>query len=405
MPIDDARLPGDRVEQSAPLARRRQRPGHQRHPSRLVVTAEHAALGHRPEHRDDRAVVLLGEHLGRGEQRGLTAGVDHLEHGPQRDDGLARPDLALEQPMHRRRLPEVVADLVADLALPVGELERQPLVEPVEQPARASRTRHRLQRTHEDPTLGQHGLEDERLVVLEATSSGVPLLPAVGSVQRPDRCVVRQESLAGADLVGQRVRDRSECREGERDRVHDHLRGQLGARGIDRQPAADRPVADRVLELVEVVAAAEDLARRMGQLALAVEDRDLAAEQGDRARLELVLPPVLAEEGADQVTLAVGDGDLGAGRHPAATLRPELLVLDALGLRQHGDVLVEPQVAEVGQLPAVLEPPRVVLEQVADGADVEDVGQQLRGLVADDAAHRGREFDRGTHHSTPMSSG
>ena len=48
-----------------------------------------------------RAGVLRGEHLGRGEQRGLAAGVDHLQHRPQRHDGLAGADLALQQPVHR----------------------------------------------------------------------------------------------------------------------------------------------------------------------------------------------------------------------------------------------------------------------------------------------------------------
>ena len=43
--------------------------------TRVAVSAppEHAALGHRPEHRDDRAVMLGGQHLGGGEQGGLPA--------------------------------------------------------------------------------------------------------------------------------------------------------------------------------------------------------------------------------------------------------------------------------------------------------------------------------------------
>ena len=51
------------------------------------------------------------------EQRGLAAGVDDAQHRPQRDQGLAGADLALEQPVHRVRLGEVVLDLRADLAL------------------------------------------------------------------------------------------------------------------------------------------------------------------------------------------------------------------------------------------------------------------------------------------------
>ena len=86
----------------------------------LVGPAEHAARREVAEHRDDRAVVLLGEHLGRGEQRRLAAGVDDAEHRAQGDQRLAGADLALQQPVHRVRLGEVGLDLRADLALPAG---------------------------------------------------------------------------------------------------------------------------------------------------------------------------------------------------------------------------------------------------------------------------------------------
>ncbi len=89
--LGERRTPGRRV----------QRPGQQRHPGRLLGAAEEAALGEVAEHRHDRAVVLLGEHLGRRQQRRLAARVDDLEHRAQRDHRLARADLALEQPVHR----------------------------------------------------------------------------------------------------------------------------------------------------------------------------------------------------------------------------------------------------------------------------------------------------------------
>ena len=76
-----------------------------------AVAAEHAAGRQVAEHRRDRAVVLLGEHLGGGEQRGLAAGVDDAQHRPQRDQGLAGADLALQQPVHRVRLGELALDL------------------------------------------------------------------------------------------------------------------------------------------------------------------------------------------------------------------------------------------------------------------------------------------------------
>ena len=76
-------------------------PGEEDDPGRVVGAAEHPALGEVAEHPGDRAVVLRREDLGGREQRGLAAGVDRREHRPQRDDRLARADLALEQPVHR----------------------------------------------------------------------------------------------------------------------------------------------------------------------------------------------------------------------------------------------------------------------------------------------------------------
>ena len=94
----------------------------------------------------DAAGVLGGEHLGRGQQGGLTTGVDDLGHGAQRDDRLAGADLALQQPVHRLVAVELRGELLPHLALPLGELERQRGVDGVEQAAglpRAGRCRAR----------------------------------------------------------------------------------------------------------------------------------------------------------------------------------------------------------------------------------------------------------------------
>ena len=114
---DDAGVAADDVEQRRAPGRGRLRAGEQRDPGAEVGAAEQAALGQRAEHRGDRAVVLLGEHLGRGEQRGLPAGVDDGEHRPQRDDRLAGADLALQQPVHRVLAGQVGGDLGRDLPL------------------------------------------------------------------------------------------------------------------------------------------------------------------------------------------------------------------------------------------------------------------------------------------------
>ena len=50
----------------------------------------------------DREEVLLRERLGRRHQRALAAGLDRPQERVERDDRLARADVALQQPLHRR---------------------------------------------------------------------------------------------------------------------------------------------------------------------------------------------------------------------------------------------------------------------------------------------------------------
>ncbi len=67
----------------------------------------------------DREEVLLGQRLGRRHQRAAVAAFDRAQERVQRDHGLARADVALEEPLHRRGAAEVGVDL-GDRALLVG---------------------------------------------------------------------------------------------------------------------------------------------------------------------------------------------------------------------------------------------------------------------------------------------
>ena len=70
-------------------------------------------------------VVLAGENFGRRHHRRLPAGFDHVRHREQRDDGLARSDVALQQPQHALLGSEIGADVVDRLALRAGQREGQ----------------------------------------------------------------------------------------------------------------------------------------------------------------------------------------------------------------------------------------------------------------------------------------
>ena len=65
---------------------------------------------HRREMRQG-AVVLAGEHLGGRHQRRLGAGFHRAQHGQQRHQRLAGPDVALQQPQHAAGAAEVGVDL------------------------------------------------------------------------------------------------------------------------------------------------------------------------------------------------------------------------------------------------------------------------------------------------------
>ena len=59
--------------------------------------------------------MLAGEHFRRRHHRRLPSGLHHLGHGDERDHGLARADVALQQADHALLRPEVGADLVERL--------------------------------------------------------------------------------------------------------------------------------------------------------------------------------------------------------------------------------------------------------------------------------------------------
>jgi hypothetical protein len=73
----------------------------------------------------DVAVVLRRQDFGRRHERGLQAVLHRDDGREERDDRLPGADVALQQPVHRLRLPHVVDDLLQRQLLPRRQLERQ----------------------------------------------------------------------------------------------------------------------------------------------------------------------------------------------------------------------------------------------------------------------------------------
>ena len=127
--------------------------------------------------------MLLGERLGRRHQRAAVAVLDGTQQRVQRDDRLARADVALEQPLHRRRAREVCVDLADRSLLMLGERERQRLAVTRDQLARHAE-RRRDRRLARPSRARETELQDEQLVERETRAPTFRLGEGARTVQR-----------------------------------------------------------------------------------------------------------------------------------------------------------------------------------------------------------------------------
>ena len=187
----------------------------------------------------DREEVLLGERLGRRHQRALVAALDRAQERVERDDRLAGADVALEQPLHRRRAGEVAVDLRDRLLLVLGQRERKRRAVALDQLARLAERRRDLLLALAR-AAGEPELEHEQLVEREPPPPRLRLLERPRPVQRVERVGAPRQPLAllqpGRQRVGL-VRDELERAVGER--AHPRRRDLLAGR-IDRREVGGR---------------------------------------------------------------------------------------------------------------------------------------------------------------------
>ena len=148
-----------------------------------------------------RACVLARQDLGGRHDRGLMARLDRDEAGVDRDQGLARSHVALEQHVHRPRGGHRLPDLLDRAELRLRGLERcrgrqavgQHAVDAVGQPLPLG-----LQ-----PMLpeGDTQLEREQLVELQPLDGSSQLLCVLGEVHPPEGRVEVLQPL-GLDQLG-----------------------------------------------------------------------------------------------------------------------------------------------------------------------------------------------------------
>ena len=162
--------------------------------------------------------MLLREGLGRRHERSLAAGLDRPQERVERDDGLPRADVALEEPLHRLRVAEIPADLPDRGHLLRGELEGQGGVVALDQLAVAGQSLRARELLERAAAALEAQLEREELLEGQPLAGGLGL----GAVERAVRCHERvrpeRQPLLVAEPCGERVGEEADARQR---RVHE----------------------------------------------------------------------------------------------------------------------------------------------------------------------------------------
>ena len=231
------------------------------------------------------------------------------------------------------------------------------------------------------PAASQDRLGDEGFFVLQPPLRLFELRPVFGAVYALERFLGAHETMALADVGGQHIGKVADLVEHDLDRLRDLPRSEFGGGRVDRN--------HRPGETGSLLVAAEDLELRMGQLQVAAIGVDLAREESLDALVHGLGQPALVEEGQQQTSGAVGDDHLGA--HAAAVLEP--VVLRAQDPGDDRDVLTLTQCRQIRERAAVEVAARVVVEQVADGLQLELLLQRVGRTRAELALEAGRQVD------------
>ncbi len=305
--------------------------------------------------------MLLGERLGRRHQRALIAVLDRAQQRVQRDDGLARPDLAHQQPLHRARLREVAVELRERPLLVAGQRERQHRLEPAGgQLALAVEHRRGGVLAPAPAAAQQRQLHQQQLVEREPAPALLLVCVARREVCRRERAAAVGQALAGSQPRGQRLDHVGEPAGVAAHQREDLGRGQALGRGVVRDGAG----AGRVVRRSRVGLDPEPGPRL-----------ELAMQHQPRSGRVLLHQPRLVEERRLHRAGVVGDGRLDQRPHapPADRARG-----DAPDLDDHRRLLAGDQLRHRARLATVA---GQMLEQIADGLQPERL-RRLLGLVA-----------------------
>jgi hypothetical protein len=380
-PDHEVDLPRRQAGEDSPPLRRPHPVSEQLHPHRARLEQRRAVVGHLDtvEQLPDAVCVLLGQHFGRRHEGPLVAALHGHEQGRDGDHRLAAPHVALQQPVHWMGGGQVVLDLLDGAALVVGQVERQPGHE-------------RVDERSVDPVgdalggaldvalaLDQRQLDPEQLVQHQPAARHVAMRHRVRGVDAGERLGPGDQVEPVEDPVGDGIEQAPHLRAPQRlgDPVAHLPGGQAGLLrlGVDGHDAAG-PIADQV-------------DHRVGHLLAAGVDLEFAEQCDGHPRPQLPLPPCLVEEADPQVPAAVGHvhGHQHLGRAPPGAPRRH-------SLHGHEDQRLLPhhQVADPRLVGAVHVAAWVVREQVQQALDADD--RQPLGLALPDSLEPGDRHGR-----------
>jgi hypothetical protein len=302
--------------------------GEQLDPDRAGAEERRARIRHLDpvQQGPDPRRVLLGQHLGGRHERALVPALDCGQQRPHRHHGLARAHVALQQAVHRVGCGQVGPDLGDGGLLVVGERERQPGHELVEQGPRGHLRDAPGGALDVALALDQGELDPQQLVQHEAASGHLLVGHGLRGVDAGDRLAPGHQVVAVEHPLRDRVGQAAGLRAAQRlldpgPDLPGRQPGLLRLRVDGHDPPG--PAADQVDD-------------RVGHLAAPAVHVDLAEQRHGRARAQLALPPRLVEERHPQPAGLVADlgGDqrpgrasLGpAGRHPVHRHQDERLL-------------------------------------------------------------------------------
>ena len=294
--------------------------------------------------------MLLCQNLGRSHQRRHITVPEHHKAGGGSDHRLTGADVSLYQPVHRRGLLQVGADLVDGALLGAGERKRNLLQKRSDVGVFAQKGglgiavgAHRMQRKRQHQQLlkdkpaagdfgalavgGQMDIFERKVQVAQL------VLPAQKSRQRVRQIFVEQTQRL-LDILG------------------DHLGGKSLCQRIDRQKRGGQ---------------VGGIDGRRVHLLFGGRSTHLAIEQIFLVVLECIDGVLCVKEGNHHRAAVVGDLDLGDGQSLADILRRGLCHYPCA----HCADLPRRRIGDKGRLGEVDIGAREVIEQVADGMDVD----------------------------------